>query len=94
MQGQGSHSQAKQSEASFITVYKSKGCVYGGQQGLAQSLRYSSRGQEPAATQSDLHLGPSCISNVTATTKQQLIMLIALIALRHHTNGHSNKYLQ
>lgn len=88
MQGQGSHSQAKQSEASFITVYKSKGCVYGGQQGLAQSLRYSSRGQEPAATQSDLHLGPSCMSNVTATTKQQLIT----VDNAHSTNSLETSY--
>lgn len=39
-------------------------------------------------------LFPSCMSSVTATTKQQLIKLIALIALRHCTNGHSIKYLQ
>lgn len=36
----------------------------------------------------------SCMSNVIATIKQQLIMLTALIALRHGTNGHSVKYLQ
>lgn len=58
VQGQGSHNQAKQSVASFITAYKSKGCVYGGQKGLAQNLRYSSKGQEPAATGSNLHLDP------------------------------------
>lgn len=67
MQGQGSHSQAKQNVASSITVYKSKGCVYGGQKGLAQDFRYSSKGQEPAATGSNLHLGPQlhvkCNSN-------------------------------
>lgn len=67
MQGQGSHSQAKQNVASSITVYKSRGCVYGGQKGLAQDFRYSSKGQEPAATGSNLHLRPQlhvkCNSN-------------------------------
>lgn len=67
VQGQGSHSQAKQSIASFIAVYKSKGCVYGGQKRLAQDLRYSSKGQEPAAMGSNLHPGPQlhvkCNSN-------------------------------